>query len=181
MIWKILWGLVFLVCAATIVVAFLFGREVPFAEQWPLFEALRATASIIFAVVGAWLAIIYPERLKLSFRNDAAKSSSQANGIGQLLSPAVHSTAILSIVLVVGVAAPLLKKLEILFPYQAELRGVSYALAVFLTQWQLWTVILTLIPADKIKLHDDSQVRFRKTVIGYKRIGKKANESPRTH
>lgn len=43
------------------------GENVSFAQQWPLFEALRNTASIIFAAVGAWLAIIYPERLKMSF------------------------------------------------------------------------------------------------------------------
>lgn len=37
-----------------------FGRKVPFAEQWPMYEGLRTTAAIIFGVIGAWLAIIYP-------------------------------------------------------------------------------------------------------------------------
>lgn len=55
-------ALVFIILAAGY-----FGRHITFALQWPLFEALRTTASIIFAVVGAWFAIIYPERLKKSF------------------------------------------------------------------------------------------------------------------
>lgn len=181
MIRKILLTLGGLAGISALAAAFWFGRKVPFAEQWPLFEALRTTASIIFAVVGAWLAIIYPERLKLSFRSDATKSSPQSGGMGQLLSPAVHSTAILSIVLIVGVTAPLLKRLEVLQPYLTELRGASYSLAVFLTLWQLWTVILTLIPADKIKSHADTEERFRNTVSGYKRVGSKSKAPPRTH
>ncbi|WP_408913341.1 hypothetical protein ACJUA3_03255 [Citrobacter freundii] len=57
-------------CVVVVVLAGILGRNVAFALQWPLFEALRTTASIIFAVVGAWFAIIYPERLKKSFRGD---------------------------------------------------------------------------------------------------------------
>ncbi|ASJ25331.1 hypothetical protein LHGZ1_2500 [Laribacter hongkongensis] len=66
-------------------------------------------------------------------------------------------------------------------PYLAELRGASYALAVFLTLWQLWTVILTLIPADKIKSHADTEERFRNTVSGYKRVGSQPKVPPGTH
>lgn len=55
-----------------------FGKNVPFHEQWPLYEALRTTASIIFAVVGAWLAIIYPERLKFSLRGNGTAEQSKS-------------------------------------------------------------------------------------------------------
>ncbi|WP_316154691.1 hypothetical protein [Cupriavidus sp. BIC8F] len=74
---------------AVCVGGYVYGRNIPFAQQWPLFEALRNTASIIFAVVGAWLAIIYPERLKLTFREDASKKSAGPN-MGMLLTPGVR-------------------------------------------------------------------------------------------
>lgn len=141
-----------------------FGRTVPFAEQWPIFEALRTTASIIFAVIGAWLAIIYPERLKLSFRGAPAGSSAAAgNGWTQLLTPVVHSTAILGVILVLGALAPILKHnppaLDITY-----MRGASYGLLVTLTLWQLWTVVHTLVPADVMMTHE-AQTQQKKIIM----------------
>jgi len=87
-----------------------FGRVIPFAEQWPMFEGLRTTAAIIFGVIGAWMAIIYPERLKLSFRDAGQRTGPTATGLGQLFTPVVNSTAILGIILAIGVVAPIAKR-----------------------------------------------------------------------
>ncbi|MFY0403360.1 hypothetical protein ACOMDP_12065 [Pantoea dispersa] len=126
-----------------------FGRHIAFALQWPLFEALRTTASIIFAVVGAWFAIIYPERLKKSFRG--GDSSGGSAGIHNLFTPIVHSTAILAAVLLVGIGAPLLKQFDWVMANRTIFRGVSYGLLVFLTLWQLLTVVLSLTGPDILK------------------------------
>ena len=132
-------------------VGFWLGRGVPFAQQWPLYEALRATASIIFAVVGAWLAIIYPERLKLSFGKASKGAEAGSGNIGLLLLPAVHSTVLLVVLLLVGVAAPLLKQIPALLPHVTILRGLSYSGLVALTCWQVIIVVMTLFPADVLQ------------------------------
>lgn len=148
---KITITLLVLLWLVAVVVGFVYGRQVPFSEQWPLFEALRTTSAIIFAVVGAWLAIVYPERLRLSLSStDGEGPSKSQNNIGILLSPAVNSTGVLCIVLLVGVVAPLLKRSDFAGLHLLECRGASYALLIALTLWQTWTVILTLIPADLI-------------------------------
>lgn len=137
-----------------------FGQKVPFAEQWPLFEALRTTAAIIFAVIGAWLAIIYPDRIKLSLRGGTAPQESKDQGtdrgLSKLFTPVVNATTILSVILVVGICAPILKRVALPLDV-AILRGLSYALLVALTNWQLWTVILTLVPASEVKDHADAE------------------------
>lgn len=142
-----------------------FGRVIPFAEQWPMFEGLRTTAAIIFGVIGAWMAIIYPERLKLSFRNGAPKAGPEATGLGQLFTPVVNSTAILGIILAIGVVAPIAKR----YPLDLNVewcRGISYALLVALTLWQLWTVLLTLVPANSIKSFADREDAKRQVLDG---------------
>jgi uncharacterized membrane protein len=109
----------FLITAAIVVGCYCFGKSIPMSQQWPLYEALRTTASIIFAVVGAWLAIIYPERLRMSLRNDGGGSETGGSRIGVLLFPAVHSTCILCVILISGLALPLLKQvgyLQMHFP-----------------------------------------------------------------
>ncbi|UIN08458.1 hypothetical protein LGL88_05760 [Yersinia ruckeri] len=134
-----------------------FGKNVPFSVQWPLYEALRTTASIIFAVVGAWFAIIYPERLKNSFRGGKNASDSNGNGITRLFTPIVHSTAILATVLVIGIAAPLIKQFVFVIENKAFFRGLSYAVLVVLTLWQLLTVLYSLVGPDMIKRHNSEQ------------------------
>lgn len=141
-------------CTAAILVSYFIGRSIPFAQQWPIFEGLRTTASIVFAVVGAWMAIAYPERLKLSLRGEA-RAEAPLPRMSALLTPITHSTIILAIVLLISVAAPIAKGLPPLMDNRALWRGVSFSVAVLLTLWQVGIVLLTLIPADTLKSADD--------------------------
>lgn len=127
-----------------------YGRDIPFTQQWPVFEALRTTASIIFAVVGAWLAIIYPERLKISVAGGAKKSERHSN-MKLLLTPAVHSTILLVILLLIGVLAPIAKQIQFLMNYLTWCRGVSYGMAAFLTIWQAVIVVMTVFPIEMVQ------------------------------
>jgi hypothetical protein len=157
-----------------------FGRKVPVAEQWPMFEALRTTAAIIFAVIGAWMAIIYPERLKLSFRPADTASPADlgpATGWGQLFTPVVHSTLILGVVLLLGITVPVLKHAGLAVPVDCW-RGTSYGVLVALTLWQLWTVLLTLVPADKVKSSLDSSDARATTLAGMMAVGQRQRPPP---
>lgn len=156
----------FLFSFVIVAVAFWQGADVPFAEQWPLFEALRTTASIIFAVVGAWLAIIYPERLKMSFKQNAKAPISNGGGMSGMFTPIVHSTAILCLVLLIGIVAPLLKRFDLLLDHIALMRSLSYGTLAVLTLWQLWTVVLSLVPADVVKTRADHDERLTNTIEG---------------
>jgi len=139
------------------VVAWRYGHLVPFSEQWPLYEALRTTAAIIFAVVGAWFAIIYPEKMKGVFNSGASPLGNVSNGMEKLFSPVFHSTIILCIILFLGVVAPVLKRVEYLQDFRDILRCASFSLLVTLTLWQIWTVLVTLIPAFMLKTASEYQ------------------------
>ncbi len=156
-----------LACVGSLVIvilAFWLGRRVPFEDQWPLYEALRTTASIIFAVVGAWLAIIYPDRLKLSFRQPAEVKSANGGSMARMFTPIVHSTAILCLVLLIGIIAPLLKRIDVLLAHVEVMRSLSYGTLAALTLWQLWTVVLSLVPADVVASRANHDERHQKTV-----------------
>lgn len=133
------------------VAGFLLGKNVTFVQQWPLFEALRNTAAIIFAVVGAWLAIIFPERIKMPFgraKNEPADSNGSSMGL--LLTPAVHSTILLVVLLLIGVTAPLMKQIPQIMIHVEIFRGISFALLIALTLWQSAIVVMTLFPAEMV-------------------------------
>lgn len=139
--------------AGLCVSGFVFGRAIPFAEQWPLYEALRNTASIIFAVVGAWLAIVYPDRFRLSLGAADGKNAGPTKSMGLLLLPAVHSTILLVVLLLAGVAAPLIKQLPYAMAHLQAFRGLSFAFVCALTCWQVIIVVMTLFPAEALQTY----------------------------
>lgn len=140
-----------------------YGRGIPFIYQWPLFEALRNTASIIFAVVGAWLAIIYPERLKMSF-GKLGEVQKKYDNMGLLLTPAVHSSFILIALLLIGIVAPLLKQIPELAEHYVFLRGASFVTLTILTLWQVVIVVMTLFPAEIVKTYVDREEATREVI-----------------
>lgn len=135
----------FLLCGTL----FYFGQDVPYTEQLPLYEGLRTTSSIIFGVTGAWIAIIYPGNLlDLLEGNLSDEEQKKHEKVRTLISPLVYSSVILACVLMVGILTPILKRLPFLLPHLRLVRGLSFALLGLLTIGQLWTLLLTLVPAD---------------------------------
>jgi hypothetical protein len=162
---------------AVCVGGWVYGRQIPFAQQWPLFEALRNTASIIFAVVGAWLAIIYPERLKLTFRKDEQEKAPGPN-MGMLLTPAVHSTILLVILLLIGIVAPLAKQLPILQAHIEVCRGVAFVILAVLTLWQVVIVVITLFPAEAVQTQANLEAAEHEIVRHYGKFRQKLHREP---
>lgn len=146
---RIILGLFAIVGAIICVAGAYLGRTIPFAVQWPLYESLRTTAAIIFAVVGAWLAIIYPERLRFSVA-DKGKAEGNTRGMVLLLTPAIHSTIILAVVLLTGIVAPLIKQIPYAIKHVEGFRAFSFVILSILTLWQICIVVLAIAPADNI-------------------------------
>jgi hypothetical protein len=146
----------FLASALT-VVFFHYGQEVAFSTQWPLYDSLRNTSAIIFGVMGAWIALIYPEALSSLLKTNQKNSADRKrlNEVHKILHALVLSSCILSMVLMVGFLAPIAKQIPWLITNTKWVRGASYSLLGLLTICQLWTVVLTLLPADRVKRNID--------------------------
>lgn len=135
---------------------YVLGKNVSFSEQWPLYESLRSTSAIVFAIVGSWLAIIYPNKLRTTFTHENFKSNENNVNFGIFFKPAIHSSIILTCILLIGILAPIAKQLIINEEYISYCRGLSYISLFYLTIWQIFTILLTLIPADSLKFHEDT-------------------------
>jgi hypothetical protein len=111
--------------------------------------------------MGAWIALLYPEALATLFKGaNTQEGLFRSRQIQKLLRPLIYSTIILASVLFVGISAPILKQIPILvLKYQSMVRGLSYAFLSILTILQLWSIVLTLIPADFAKQNIESIAR----------------------
>lgn len=152
-----------------------FGGDISFRDQWPLYESLRSTSSIIFAVIGAWLTILYPDAIRKVFSRNSSFDESGVNDIELMVSSIRYSTGILALIVVVGIVAQILKT----FPWAVSnayfFRVFSFGLLGFLTYLQFCTLLMTLAQAElarekvsieasrkKLVSKFNSQVQFKK-------------------
>jgi len=125
-----------------------FGRSISFKDQWPLYEALRSTSSIIFAVIGAWLTILYPEALKKIFSKGLNLNESKMDSIDLLIANIRYSTLILACILLIGFVAQIAKQVPLIYQYYSDLRGLSFGILGVLTFLQIWTLLMALAQAE---------------------------------
>lgn len=168
-------ALLSLALIALLACAFIFGANISFKQQWSLYETLRTTASIILAIMAAWVAIIYPERLKIFKKKIHNESSDDTNRFSVFLHPIINSLVILSIVLLIGIIAPILSQIELLKSYNIILRQFSYLTLVILTLWQIYTIVTVFIPIHLIKQDNDTAVQRQEQMDFYKSRNPKKN------
>lgn len=125
-----------------------FGADIPFKDQWPLFEGLRTSSAIIFAVLGAWVSVLYPSALQRLFKRNAGVDGAEADNLRLLLANIRLSSIILASVMVVGIVAPILKQIPWLLGHVDVVRQSSFGLLGALTFYQLWALLMTIANAQ---------------------------------
>lgn len=125
------------------------GSNVSFSEQWVIYEAIRQTSAIIFGVMGAWVAILKPDELKLLARSGQLHGEKgQVVTIKSLTQCMVVSFVIVFFVLLVGLSAPIVRSL--LMPGAVIWARAASALSLSLLFWlQLWAIVMALVPFDR--------------------------------
>ena len=155
-----------IICSIFIAIGcYLVGCHIPISEQIPLYESLRNTSAIIFGVMGAWIAILYPNALlEIYGKIEIKNSENKSKNIRQLISPMIISTIIVAIVLVVGLIAPVLRSFPFMLQHKEFLRSLSFSLLGALTFMQLWTLLATLAPSNLIQKSIEFTIKKRKKV-----------------
>lgn len=148
-------------CSIFIIIVILsvkFGGQIPFKDQLPIYDGLRNTSAIIFAVMGAWISILYPNKLSAAFSKAAnPNKKAEIEDIKRLFKPMIYSTIILMIVICMSFIVPLAKQITFLLTYKETFRAISFTIITTLSIIQLWSLILTLLPGDSIKDDLDKQ------------------------
>jgi fumarate reductase subunit D len=131
-----------------------FGAPIPLKDQWPLFEALRTTTSIVFGVMGALLALVYPDAVKNALRNGPSTQESDG-GLKRLITPCGHSALLLILLVFV---APIISWLGTFDPKEfAEnvtlFQQVTFSIFCILSYWQISILLMVLIPFDDLYMN----------------------------
>lgn len=140
----------------------------PTSEMLQSFDVLRQTSILIFGVVGAWIAVLFPMLYADSTQN-SEKRDSIKKLLHKLFLPITFSLYIVTITLVVPILISIAQKIPIPYCIIPCLRGSLFGMICVLTAFQLYAIILALDPFDFVKTKssiekekNDSQERYKK-------------------
>lgn len=150
--------------------AFLPGRFIPYTSQWPLFESLRTTASIIFAILGAWIAVVYPTALTRILTWSKPERDGELMKLDNLMRAVFFSAIIVAVVIVLGPLATVLKLSPWFLDHSTTFRGILFSGLTYLTLAQLWTLILSIVPAELLNIEVQKSFGHQDNVESFKRL-----------
>lgn len=148
MLARILRILMLLIVAAAMLCAFTYGQAIPFADQRPILDTLVTVSAIVFGVMGAWIALVYPKGLTGLFTK-SRPDADQYERVKMLFAPMKYATIIIAYALILQVVVPILRQVPTAAGHYGLGRGLSLAVLVGLIGLQLWTLFVTLAPIDE--------------------------------
>ncbi|WP_027329115.1 hypothetical protein [Marinimicrobium agarilyticum] len=164
---------------AVAILSFIVGENIPMKEQVHIYDGLRNTAAIIFGIMGAWIAMLYPNKLNAIFKSkDLDKSAKEISEIKLLFKPMIYSTLILFVVISVSILVPVGRNLEFLVGYKGVLRSASFSLVCTITVLQFWSLLMTLLPGDFLKRDIDAKESKNKTIQAVKPTRRRQKSNP---
>lgn len=135
--------------------AFLVGRNIPAHSQLEFFTSLLNVASIILAVTGAWLAIVFPNVLTTMYKADYENRDADLKKVRRLFAPMIISSVVVASTLVIQLLALVLHHNEslslLLTPHTSTLRGLMFATIVGLGLSCISALVYCLAPAVSYK------------------------------
>jgi hypothetical protein len=137
-----------IVALLLVVLGYVSGTAVQLPDLWPYFEALRTTTSIVFGVMGAMLAIVYPEVLQSGLRGADTANTARVD-MHRLVDPLAQSAILLVILVALAPLFAWLKVYLVANPSMTSiLQGSCFSLFCLLSYWQILILIFVLRPLD---------------------------------
>lgn len=148
------------------------GKSIPFKDQIDLFDSLKNSASIIFAILGAWLAVIYPKDLKLIFKTANQQQIENTLIFKKLIWGLIVITSSLMMMIISFPIIVLIKNIVLFQEYKSELLRAFSIYILALTLIQIYALLVTLVPNIKIMLDlsnfkEKKNIQDRNMPVGY--------------
>lgn len=129
-------------------IAMVCGGDVPMSDQKLVYDCLLTISSIVFGVMGAWIAIVYPQGLQEILARREPDKHVYASAKRTFV-PMKISTAIVTLVLLFELLYPVLKSINWLREYRPEYRAMSFVILVTLVLLQIGSIVYSLLPMDQ--------------------------------
>lgn len=130
---------------------FTYGKNVPYSDQKDILDSLKDTASIIFAILGAWIAVIYPKNLQEKiFKAEIESEKEQEIVFEKLIYGLILITSVLILMIISLTFLNLMKNISYFIQYKEILRSLLLLYLYGISLVQCYALLVTLMPNIKI-------------------------------
>ena len=123
-----------------------FGDIVPVPIHAELYKNLLTCSAIVFGVMGAWVAIIYPRTLTTVQDGGTNNPIEEVKAYSALQPAMLSSTLVLAVILAFGPAAAIVVQGDFFAANRVPMLRASMGALALLTLWQLWALAASLVP-----------------------------------
>jgi hypothetical protein len=159
----------YLIVGSILGLGYHFGGSIKFEDQWGFYEALRTTTSIVFGVMGALLAIVFPEVIKRGLRGEIINAP-DAN-LHRITDPLAQSAFLLIFLVAVAPIFAWLRTLDSGQAAELRINQISFAIFCVLSFWQIKILLMVLFPLDSLLARSDDEVARANLRSGIHRNG----------
>ncbi|HAV5392302.1 TPA: hypothetical protein JI093_12395 [Acinetobacter baumannii] len=154
-------------------VFFIYGKNVPFSDQKAILDSLKDTASIIFAILGAWIAVIYPKDLQKIFKQKTDGEKEEELVFEKLIYSLILITTVLIIMIISLPIINLIKNIEYFAQYKVSLRRALLVYIYLIALIQAHALFVTLMPnikilIDMISARNQREIQERNSPVRHK-------------
>lgn len=143
--------IIFIIILVSVVLgAMFFGAGISIDASLEIVAGLLTTSSVVLAILGALLAISYPEKIRSAIRKDRSKESTQESdgSFSEIADPMMNSSALLIVLVATTVLGPLL---DAKFGKVPAVQHFFFIYVSLLAVWQMIIIFRALLPVDTIK------------------------------
>lgn len=134
-------------------VGWLLGGGIPFEQQSKLLEGLRDSSAVVMAVLGIWLAVIFPEVLPKLFSGIPVQfDSSQLSRFRSVIYPLSLAALIVALEVIVPWAAIVAKQIPFFLEHRSACRVGAFAVLSALCMLQMFAILWMLIPVGIVDM-----------------------------
>lgn len=129
-----------------LILFFKVGEFIPFSDQKEILTALSTSSSIIFAILGIWLAILYPDNFSNIIKKE--KNYIETDIIFQKLNFSLALTTLILISIIFSnIFMYIFKNLPFLMDYKYLFRSLFFTYLCSISILQAYAILTTLIPS----------------------------------
>lgn len=128
----------------------IYGKNVPFNDQKDILDSLKDTASIIFAILGAWIAVIYPQDLQKILKVQTIAEKENELVFEKLIYSLILVTTVLIVMIISLPIINLIKNIDYFLKYKYILRSFLLVYIYIIALIQAHALFVTLMPNIKI-------------------------------
>lgn len=158
-----------------VIISYFFGSGVDLAEQKEAIGSLQTISAVIFGVMGAWIAIVYPDSLSQILKWSNKEVDKDVEAVKKILLPIKYATTVLLYSLMFNWLAPVFRQIILLQQNKDIALTISFFFIGCCYLSLLVALVFSFAPIDRVENRINKKKGLRDALIKKRGMAQESN------